>query len=484
MGRRGEGEEWRPGRAGTRDARRTPGHRTPSRARYLARPLPPAPTPRMPLLRFTTAGESHGPALVAVLEGMPAGVPLRAAHVDAELARRQQGYGRGRRMQIERDQAEFLSGVRAGETLGSPIALLVRNADWRNWEDVMDPAPREEDAGPGRRRTLTRVRPGHADLAGLLKYDRHDARDILERASARETTARVAAGAICRQLLAQVGVTLGSHVVHLGGVDATVPGELPEDLNAAADASSVRMLDADAEREVVTRIDAAKKAGNTLGGICEVVVRGLPVGLGSHVSWDRKLDGRLAQAMMSIPAVKGVEIGLGFEAARRAGADVHDEMAPAPGRTGTGNVRRATNRAGGLEGGITTGEPLVVRVAMKPISTLMRPLGTLDVRTGEAASAAAERSDVTAVPAMGVIAEAMAAFVLAQALLEKCGGDSLGELQRNLAGYSAHVAGRIAAPGGAAPGGTSNGPGLDAVTSAPDAPAGPSPEAAALADPA
>lgn len=400
----------------------------------------------MPLLRFTTAGESHGPALVAVLEGVPAGVPLLAEHVDTELARRQQGYGRGRRMQIERDHVEFLSGVRAGETLGSPVAMLVRNADWRNWEDVMDPAPRAGDAENGRRRTLTRVRPGHADLAGLLKYDRTDARDILERASARETTARVAAGAVCRRLLAEVGVRIGSHLVHLGGVDAGAPELLPDDLNAAADASPLRTLDAAAEQRMVALIDEAKRAGNTLGGVCEVVVQGLPVGLGSHVSWDRKLDGRLAQAMMSIPAVKGVEIGLGFEAARRPGSEVHDEIATAPGRAAAGNVRRATNRAGGLEGGITTGEPLVLRVAMKPISTLMRPLGTVDVRTGEAASAAAERSDVTAVPAMGVIAEAMAAFVLAQALLEKCGGDSLGEVRRNLDGYVAHAAGRVAAP--------------------------------------
>jgi chorismate synthase len=381
---------------------------------------------------------------------MPAGVPLLAEHVDAELARRQQGYGRGRRMQIERDRVEFLGGVRAGETLGAPVAMLVRNADWRNWEDVMDPAPRPGDADGARRRTLTRVRPGHADLAGLVKYDRADARDILERASARETTMRVAAGAVCRRLLAEVGVTVGSHLVHLGGVDAEPPAELPDDLNAVADRSPLRTLDPAAEARMVALVDEAKRAGNTLGGVCEVVVRGLPVGLGSHVSWDRKLDGRLAQAMMSIPAVKGVEIGLGFEAARRSGAEVHDEIAAAPGRAAAGNVRRATNRAGGLEGGITTGEPLVVRVAMKPISTLMRPLGTVDVRTGEAASAAAERSDVTAVPAMGVIAEAMAAFVLAQALLEKCGGDSLGEVRRNLAGYVAQAAGRVGgAPGGA-----------------------------------
>ena len=395
----------------------------------------------MPTLRFTTAGESHGPALVAVLEGMPAGLPLLAEQVDADLARRQQGYGRGRRMQIETDRVEFLSGVRAGETLGGPIAMLVRNADWKNWVDVMDPAPREGDPDP-RRRALTRVRPGHADLTGVLKYDRADARDILERASARETTMRVAAGAVCRRLLAELGVSIGSHVVHLGGIDAE-PAELPTDLNAASDASPLRTLDSRAEAAMIALIDETKRAGNTLGGVCEVVVTGLPVGLGSHVSWDRKLDGRLGQAMLSIPAVKGVEIGLGFEAARRSGADVHDEIAMAVGRPSSGNVRRLTNRAGGLEGGMTTGEPLLVRVAMKPISTLMKPLQTIDVKTSDAAAAAAERSDVTAVPAMGVIAEAMAAFVLAQAVLEKFGGDSLGELRRNLQGYLAQVRERL-----------------------------------------
>ena len=396
------------------------------------------------MLRFTTAGESHGQALVSVLEGMPAGVPLLAADVDADLARRQQGYGRGRRMQIERDSAEFLSGVRAGETIGSPISMLIRNRDWKNWQEIMDPAPREEDGdGALRRRAVTRVRPGHADLTGMLKYDREDARDILERASARETTARVAAGAIARRLLADLGVSIGSHLVHLGGVDAMRPRAMPADLNAASDASQLRTLDPEAERAMIVRIDAARKEGNTLGGICEVVVDGLPVGLGSHVSWDRKLDGRLGAAMLSIPAVKGVEIGMGFGAARLSGAEVHDEIAPAPGRTRSGGVRRATNRAGGLEGGMTTGEPLVVRVAMKPISTLMRPLGTVDMATGDAAKATAERSDVTAVPAMGVIAEAMAALVLADAMLEKLGGDSLGEMRRNLDGYLSHVAGRL-----------------------------------------
>jgi chorismate synthase len=397
----------------------------------------------MPILRFTTAGESHGPALVSVLEGMPAGVPLLAADVDTQLARRQQGYGRGRRMQIETDRIEFLSGVRAGETLGSPIAMLIRNSDWKNWLEIMDPAPREGDTDGARKRSVTRVRPGHADLTGILKYDRSDARDILERASARETTARVAAGAACRVLLREVGVTIGSHLVHLGGIDATRPETLPDDLNAVSDASPLRTLDPVAEAAMIERIDAIKKEGNTLGGICEVVVRGLPVGLGSHVSWETRIDGRLGQAMLSIPAVKGVEIGLGFETARRPGSEVHDEIEPAKGRTRAGHVRRKTNRAGGTEGGMTTGEDLIIRVAMKPISTLMRPLGTVDTKTGETATAVAERSDVTAVPAMGVIAEAMAAYVLADALLEKCGGNSLGEVQRNLAGYLARLDERV-----------------------------------------
>jgi chorismate synthase len=394
------------------------------------------------MLRFTTAGESHGPALVSVLEGMVAGLPLLAEDVNRELARRQQGYGRGRRMQIERDEVEFLSGVRAGQTMGSPISMLIRNRDWKNWQDVMDPAPREGDPDP-RRRAVTRVRPGHADLTGLLKYDREDARDVLERASARETTARVAAAAICRRFLMDFGVSIGSHVVHLGGIDALRPDPMPDDINTAADSSQVRMLDANAEALALGRIDEAKAAGNTLGGICEVVTTGLPAGLGSHVSWDRKLDGRLAAALMSIPAVKGVEIGLGFETARRMGSEVHDEIEPAPGNPRTGNVRRKTNRAGGTEGGMTTGEALVVRVAMKPISTLMRPLGTVDVATGGEAKATAERSDVTAVPAMGVIAEAMVAFVVAQAWLEKFGGDSLDETRRNVEGYLARIDERI-----------------------------------------
>jgi len=402
------------------------------------------------MLRFTTAGESHGPALVAILEGMPAGLPLVAADVDTELVRRQQGYGRGRRMQIEKDAAEFLSGVRAGRTLGSPIAMLIPNRDSKNWREIMNPALNEgESTGDPRKRVVTRPRPGHADLVGLLKYGRDDARDILERASARETTARVAAAAVCRRFLQEFGVRIASHVVHLGGVDARRPEPMPDDLNAVADASPLRTLDPDADREMIVRIDAAKRAGNTLGGIAEVVCDGLPVGLGSHVAWDRKLDGRLAGALMSIPAVKGVEIGMGFDTARVPGSDVHDEIAWAAGRPSTGNVRRRTNRAGGLEGGITTGEPLVLRVAMKPISTLMRPLGTVELTTGEPAAAVAERSDVTAVPAMGVIAEAMVAFVVADAMLEKFGGDSLEETRRNHRAYLADVGSRFGPAAGA-----------------------------------
>ncbi len=402
--------------------------------------------PLSSLVSFRTAGESHGPALVTIVEGLPAGLPLLAADIDSELARRQMGHGRGRRMVIEKDAIEFLSGVRAGETMGSPIAMLIRNRDWKNWEEVMDAAPRAGDPAL-RRRSVVRPRPGHADLAGMLKFDRADARDILERASARETTARVAAGAACRKLLSIFGVEIGSHLIHLGGIDAVVPEQLPRPLNAASDQSPVRTLDAATGARIVAAIDAARAAGDTLGGVIEVVVRGLPVGLGAHVAWDRKLDGRLAGALMSIPAVKGVEIGLGFEAARRLGSAVHDEIERDATNRLAGGVRRRSNRAGGLEGGITTGEPLVLRVAMKPISTLMRPLATVDVTTGASAAAAAERSDVTAVPAMGVIAEAVTAVVLADAWMEKFGGDSLRETRHNVDGFLARLDERIG-PGG------------------------------------
>lgn len=387
-------------------------------------------------LRFLTAGESHGKGLVAILEGIPAGLSLDAAWVDHDLGRRMQGYGRGARMKIEQDRVEWLAGVRAGETLGSPIAMLIPNRDWSNWQDVM---AAEGTPGEERRRRVARPRPGHADLVGVIKYDRTDARDILERASARETTARVACGAVARRLLDACGIEVGSHVVSLGGIRAIVPTPLPSPLNPASDASAVRTLDPAAEVAIIAAIDAAKKAGDTLGGEVEVVVRGLPVGLGSHVHWDRKLDGRLAGMLMSIPAVKGVEIGLGFEAARRPGSAVHDPIVVDTAGDTSADRRagftRVGNNAGGLEGGMTTGEPLVVRVAMKPISTLMSPLKTVHLDTGAEANAQSERSDVTAVPAMGVIAEALVALVVAEAMLEKFGGDSLAELQRNLAGY-------------------------------------------------
>ena len=287
-----------------------------------------------------------------------------------------------------------------------------------------------------RKRAVTRPRPGHVDLSGMLKYDRDDARDVLERASARETTARVAAGAVCRRFLREFDITVGSHIVHLGGVDAKRPDRMPSDLNAAADESQLRTLDKGAEQQMIERIDAAKAAGDTLGGIAEVICGGVPVGLGSHVSWDRKLDGRLAAALMSIPAVKAVEVGLGVDCARKKGSEVHDEIDSDERNVKAGRVRRRSNRAGGMEGGISNGEQIVLRAAMKPISTLMRPLGTIEMKTREPAQAVAERSDVTAVPAMGVIAEAMAAFVLAQAVLEKFGGDSLGETRRNFESYA------------------------------------------------
>jgi chorismate synthase len=402
------------------------------------------------MLRFSTAGESHGKALVTIVEGLPAGLPVSAEWVDRELARRMLGYGRGARMKIERDRIEWLSGLRAGETLGSPVAMLIHNRDWANWEDVMA-YEASQDIGELRRRRVTRPRPGHADLAGVLKYDRVDARDILERASARETTARVAAGALAKRLLNEFGVEVGSHVLSMGGIRAA-PASLPVPLNEASDRSEVRVLDPAAEAQIIRRIDAAKKAGDTLGGEVEVVARGVVVGLGSHVSWDRKLDGRLAGMLMSIPAVKGVEIGMGFEAARRPGSEVHDPIEGAEGGKGgkdagdpRGGFHRPTNNAGGLEGGMTTGEPVVVKVAMKPIATLMSPLATVDLESGEPAKAVSERSDVTAVPAMGVIAEALVAIALADAMLEKFGGDSLRELRRNYDGYVAALGSRWAA---------------------------------------
>ena len=393
------------------------------------------------MVRFTTAGESHGKALTAILEGLPAGLPLVAEDVDLQLRRRMVGHGRGARMKIESDTVEFLSGVRAGETLGSPIALLIPNRDWENWIDVMAAEPDSgEQANRGRK--VIRPRPGHADLVGALKYDRVDARDILERASARETAARVACGAVCRKLLSEFSVEIGSHVVQLGRVTAQLPDTLPQPINESADASAVRCLDSDASRSMVAAIDAAAEAGDTLGGIAEVIVRGLCAGLGSFVSWDRRLDGRLAAAVMSIQGVKGVEIGAGFDAARLWGSEVHDEIVAGDREVAAGFVR-VTNRAGGLEGGMTTGEPLVLRAAMKPIATLGRPLRTVNLETGLADEAHAERSDITAVPAMGVIAEAMAALVLTDATVEKFGADSLGEMRDNIEAYVARMNARL-----------------------------------------
>jgi chorismate synthase len=396
----------------------------------------------MPTFRFVTAGESHGPALTAVVEGAPAGLALSADDLDRELRRRQGGYGRGGRMRIESDRAEILSGVRHGQTLGSPITLLVRNRDWANWTDAMSPAPSDAEGDDDAMRRVFFPRPGHADLVGALKYDRTDARDILERASARETAARVAAGTVARRMLAELGITVGSHVASLGGIVAEVPAELPDDLNAASDPSPVRCLDPEAEGAMIAAIDAAKRAGDTLGGVVEVVARGVPAGLGSHVSWDRKLDGRLAHALMSIQAIKGVEIGLGFEGSMRPGSRVHDAIVADPRNPRSGGFGRARNNAGGLEGGITTGQPLVVRAAMKPISTLMQPLATVDLRTGEIAEAVRERSDVVAVPAAGVVAEAMVCIVVAGAVLEQFGGDTMADLRRNFDGYVQRIAAR------------------------------------------
>ena len=400
--------------------------------------------------RFLTAGESHGQSLGAILEGVPAGLPLTAEQIASDLARRQRGYGRGARQQIERDRADIVSGVRHGITLGSPILLLVRNRDWENWTRVMQVEPLSEDeaaeltvaaeGGDKRSTPVTRLRPGHADLAGAIKYDFSDVRNVLERASARETAARVAAGAVARAFLAALGIEVWSFTAEVGGV--AVDPERSTRTREEAEESPLRCPDPEAESRMIARIDEARSNGDTVGGVFEVVAHGLPVGLGSYVHWDRRLDAALAAAVMSINIVKGVELGLGFEQTRRFGSAVHDVI---EGRDEDGRWIHRSNNAGGLEGGITTGEPLVIRVAMKPISTLMSPLPTVDLTSGQPASAQSERSDVTAVPAMGVIAEALVAIVLADAMLEKFGGDSLAEMRRNFAGYIAALGSRWAA---------------------------------------
>jgi chorismate synthase len=383
---------------------------------------------------FTTAGESHGKGILLVIEGLPAGVPIAPSDIARQLARRQAGHGRGGRMQIEQDAGELLSGVRLGESIGSPLAVWIANRDFANWEVAMavEPQPGASDA---ELRRVTLPRPGHADLVGMLKYDRSDARDVLERSSARETAARVAAGAVARCLLAEFGIAVGSHVVRIGPVEADRESDLPDDLNDTADRSPVRCLDATASAKMVDAIDAAGAAGDTLGGVFDVITTGVPVGLGSHVSWSRRLDSRLAAAMMGIQAMKGVEIGLGFATTARRGSEVHDEIERDPAARRSGGFRRRRNNAGGVEGGTTTGEPLVVRAAMKPLSTLMRPLDSVDMRTGETAPAVRERSDVCAVPAAAVVGEAMVAIVVADAMLEKFGGDSLGAMRDGYESY-------------------------------------------------
>ncbi len=380
---------------------------------------------------FITAGESHGKGLVAIIEGLPAGLPIDPVFINRELWRRQQGYGRGGRMKIENDEVEILSGVRHGKALGSPVSLLIRNRDFENWRDVMAPEPREIP-NDKRARTLTRPRPGHTDLAGGLKYDTHDLRDILERASARETAARVAVGAFARLLLKEIGIEIASHTAMIGGMPDKPIKATWEQITSIPDDSPLRCVDGEAEQKMIALIDATKEAKDTLGGIFEVAARGVVAGLGSHTQWNRKLDGRLAQAIMCIPAVKAVEIGMGVEVSRSTGSQVHDEI----GYNSTEQrFTRPTNRAGGIEGGITNGEELRVSGHLKPISTLRKPLASVDVITKDESAAAFERSDIVAVPAAGVIGEAMVAIVLADASREKFGGDSLGEMKRNFDGY-------------------------------------------------
>jgi chorismate synthase len=399
-----------------------------------------------PMFRFLTAGESHGRSLVATIEGVPAGLPLSPADFVADLARRQRGYGRGRRMAIEQDTAEILSGVRLGQTIGSPIALLIANRDWTNWQHTMSVHAIPDEQLPGARRAaVTRPRPGHADLSSGLKYDRSDLRDVLERASARETAARTAVGVVARQLLSQLGVEIRSHVIEIGGARISDPDAVTFEQIAALD-EDVRCVHAHAGAEMKQAIDRAKEAGDTVGGSFEVMVSGIPPGLGSHVHWDRKLDGLLAQALMSIPAIKAVGIGLGPEVGSRPGSQVHDEIVLA-GRSASGTVpglSRPTNRAGGLEGGVTNGELLRVTAWMKPISTLMKPLRSVDLSTMAESAAAIERSDVCAVPAASVVGEAMVAIVLAGAVLEKFGGDTLADVRRAWECYQERLEARLA----------------------------------------
>jgi chorismate synthase len=384
------------------------------------------------VFRFLTAGESHGEALTTVIDGVPAGLPLTPDDIDADLARRQRGYGRGGRMKIERDRVHIFSGVRWGRTLGSPITLQIVNRDWENWKGTMAVTTPDTGTAP---KDVTRPRPGHADLAGAMKYGHRDIRNVLERSSARETTARVAVAGIAKRLLAEFGITILSHVTEIGGVRGSAESSMGwDELRERAEASEVRCADAAAEAEIIAAIDAARAKGDTLGGVFEVVAVGCPVGLGSYVQWDRRLDGRLAQALCSIQAIKACEFGLGLETARRPGSAVHDEIL----LDAAGGFGRSTNNAGGLEGGVTNGQPIIVRAAMKPLSTLRTPLRSVDLATRQPVEAVVERSDVCAVPAAGIVGEAMMAIVLADAFLEKFGGDGLEEIRQN---YHAYVDG-------------------------------------------
>ncbi|RPF49209.1 chorismate synthase [Thermodesulfitimonas autotrophica] len=376
------------------------------------------------VLRYLTAGESHGPALLTIVEGIPAGLWLTADYIDRQLARRQGGYGRGGRQRIEEDRVEILSGVRGGYTLGSPIALKISNRDWANWREVMGPDPEARLD----ERVVTRPRPGHADLAGMLKYGHRDLRNVLERASARETAARVAAGTVARRLLEELGIEVAGQVLRIGPVEVPPFDAPPEEIRGKVEKSPVYCADKAGSEAMVAAIDRAREEGDSLGGVFEVRVYGVPPGIGSYVHWDRRLDGRLAQAVMSIQAIKGVEIGMGFRAASLPGSAVQDEIFYAPGR----GFYRERNNAGGLEGGVTNGEPIVIRAAMKPIPTLRRPLKSIDIFTKERVEAAYERSDICAVPAACVIAEAVVAWEVARACLEKFGGDSLAEIKEAL----------------------------------------------------
>ncbi|MFC0214852.1 chorismate synthase [Paenibacillus chartarius] len=382
-------------------------------------------------MRYLTAGETHGPQLTAIIEGFPSNVTIDIDAVNFQLARRQKGHGRGRRMQIEKDTARIVGGVRHGKTTGAPIAIVVENNDWKNWTKIMGIEPVEEEEA---KRRVNRPRPGHADLNGGLKYNQRDLRNILERSSARETTVRVAIGGVAREFLKEFGIKVAGQVLRIGDVEANRT-EMPiDELIAVTEDSPVRVTDKDAEARMIAAIDAAKEAGDTLGGIVEVVIEGVPIGLGSHVQWDRKLDGRIAQAVLSIQAFKGVEFGIGFDAAKVPGSKVHDEIVYEE-----GSFRRVTNRAGGFEGGMTTGAPIVVRAVMKPISTLYKPLQSVDIDTKEAFTAQVERSDTCAVPAAGVIMENVIAWEVANAFLDKFGGDSLEEIRRNYEGYLQQV---------------------------------------------